>query len=71
MLNEDLIDDQVHLVPKFPEQSVEYHHELQVDQVFSVFLGNHIHRVKNFRLLELNLDANKQHIHHLKIRIIN
>jgi hypothetical protein len=48
MLNEDLINDQVHLVQKFPEQFVEYHHVLQVDQVFWVFLVNHIHMVKNF-----------------------
>ena len=70
MLNEDLINDQVHLVQKFQELFDEYLHVLQVDQVFLVFLENHIHRVQNFQLLELNQDANKQHIHHLD-KIIN
>jgi len=65
MLNEDLINDQVHLVQRFQELFDEYHHVLQVDQVFLVFLENHIHMAENFQLLELNLDANKQHIHHL------
>lgn len=65
MLNEDLIIDQVHLVQIFQEQFDEYHHVLQVDQVFLVFLENHIHMEENFLLLELNLDANNKHIHHL------
>jgi hypothetical protein len=49
MLNEDLINDQEHLVRIFQEQLDEYHHVLQVDQVFLVFLENHIHKEKNFR----------------------
>jgi hypothetical protein len=66
MLNEDLINDQEHLVQIFQEQCDEYHHVLLVDRVLSVFLENHIHMVQNLQLLELNQDANKQHIHHLE-----